>query len=41
LATAYGYEIDIVRERPAFVEALISKDRDQVLLQWTCEASDL
>ena len=41
LLEAHGYEIGIVRERPAFVEALITKDRDQVLLQWTCEASDL
>ena len=39
LLEAHGYEIGIVRERPAFVEALIAKDRDQVLLQWTCDSA--
>jgi hypothetical protein len=39
LLEAHGYEIGIVRERPAFVEALITKDRDQVLLQWTCDSA--
>jgi hypothetical protein len=29
LLEAHGYEIGIVRERPAFVEALITKDRDR------------
>lgn len=33
------YTIQIVRERPLFVEAIVSRDTQSVLLQWTCDSA--
>jgi len=33
------YAIDIIRERATFIEALVSKNRDKVILQWTCDSA--
>ena len=34
-----GFEIEIVQERPAFVEALVRGDADSVLLQWAHDSA--
>jgi hypothetical protein len=39
LLAANKYEIRMVRERPTFVEAIVSKDADNVILQWTCDST--
>jgi len=39
LLETHGFKIRIVRERPAFVEAIIARDCSQVLLQWTCDSA--
>jgi hypothetical protein len=39
LLETHGFKIRIVRERPAFAEAIIARDCSQVLLQWTCDSA--
>jgi hypothetical protein len=39
LLQATGHRIDILRERPAYVEALVSKGEGRVLIQWTCDSA--
>ena len=39
LLRASGYSVDVRRERPAFIEALIAKGEDSVLLQWTRDSA--
>ncbi|MCP5008015.1 MAG: hypothetical protein GY941_29385 [Planctomycetes bacterium] len=34
-----NYRIEIIRERQSFIEALISKDHEKTLMQWTCDSS--
>ncbi len=34
-----GYHVEVVRERPSFVEALVRMDDDAVLLQWTHDSA--
>lgn len=39
LLTANNYKVQIVRERPAFIEAIIIKNDENVLMQWTCDSA--
>ena len=39
LLLAGGYQVEVRRERPAFVEALVSKERESVLLEWTVDSA--
>ncbi len=34
-----AYRIEIIRERQTFIEALISKDDQHVLMQWTSDST--
>jgi len=34
-----GYEIEVVRERPAFVEAIVRRGAESVILQWTHDSA--
>ena len=34
-----GYEIEVVRERPAFVEAIVRREGESVILQWTHDSA--
>jgi hypothetical protein len=34
-ALGSGYEIEVVRERPTFVEAIVRRGTEAVILQWT------
>lgn len=34
-----GYEIEVVRERPAFVEAIVRRGTESVILQWTHDSA--
>ncbi len=34
-----GYQIDIRRERPTFVEALVARDDETVVLEWVCDSA--
>jgi hypothetical protein len=34
-----GYTVKVLRERPAFVEALVAAAGDQVLIRWTCDSA--
>ncbi|MBC8443167.1 hypothetical protein H8D79_00425 [PVC group bacterium] len=34
-----GYALDVIRERPAFVEAIVSRGEERVLMQWTCDSA--
>lgn len=36
---ASGHSIEVIRERPAFVEAIVRRGRDSVLLQWTHDSA--
>jgi hypothetical protein len=38
LATA-GFGIDVIRERPSFVEAMVTRDSETVLVQWTRDSA--
>lgn len=33
------YDIEIIRERPTFIEAIVSKTDKKVILQWTCDSA--
>ncbi|MFA7172088.1 MAG: hypothetical protein WC340_01530 [Kiritimatiellia bacterium] len=35
----HGYNVDVVREAPSFVEAFVSKGGDQVILQWVRDSA--
>lgn len=39
LLDANGYRVDIVRERPTFVEATARKEDESVLVQWTSDSA--
>lgn len=39
LLEANKYEIRMVRERSTFIEAIVSKDAEDVILQWTCDSA--
>ncbi|MBN1422922.1 nucleotidyl transferase AbiEii/AbiGii toxin family protein [Candidatus Fermentibacteria bacterium] len=39
LLTERGYAVEIVRERPSFVEALVRKGGESVLMQWTQDSA--
>jgi len=39
LLVSGGYEVSPIRERPAFVEALIRRAGDQVIVQWTRDSA--
>ncbi len=39
LLEAHQYSISVVRERPSFVEALVSRDDETLLLQWACDSA--
>ncbi len=34
-----GLALDVIRERPAFVEAIVSRGGERVLLQWACDSA--
>ena len=34
-----GYEIEVVRERPTFVEAIVRRRTESVILQWTHDSA--
>ncbi len=34
-----GYDVGVVRERPAYVEAVVSKSLGSVVMQWTCDSA--
>ena len=34
-----GYAIDVVRENPSFVEVVVQKNKDQVLIQWVRDSA--
>jgi hypothetical protein len=36
---AHGYEIEVRRERPTFVEALVRRERETVILEWVCDSA--
>ena len=39
LLVAAGYEVRVVRERPFFVEALVSRDEGRVLMEWARDSA--
>jgi hypothetical protein len=39
LLADHGYSVQVVRERPAYVEALAARDGESVLMQWTCDSA--
>lgn len=39
LLSAHGFRVEVLRERPAFVEAVISKDDERILMQWSCDSA--
>lgn len=39
LLQGHGYEIRAVHERPGYVEAIVSKGQDSVLMQWTRDSA--
>lgn len=39
LLTSHGYSIDILRERTSFIEAMISLEQDEVLMQWARDSA--
>jgi hypothetical protein len=39
LLLSSGYKVDVRRERPAFVEAVVSKARGSVLLEWAVDSA--
>ena len=39
LLTHDGYSLDVIREAPAYVEALVSKGTDRVIVQWLRESA--
>jgi hypothetical protein len=36
---SHGYELEIRRERPTFVEAVARKEGDAVVLEWLCDSA--
>ena len=39
LLEQHGYNLEIIRERPSFIEAMISDECDKVIMQWTCDSA--
>ena len=39
LLLRHGYDLSLVRERPAFVEAVVERDGDRVLVQWAADSA--
>lgn len=39
LLAANGYEVSVVRERPAYVEAVVSRENVSVLIEWTRDSA--
>jgi hypothetical protein len=39
LLSARGYEVSVQRERVGFVEALVMRRKDRVVLQWTADSA--
>jgi hypothetical protein len=39
LLAAEGFQVDVVRERPSFVEAVVSRSIDRVLVQWAADSA--
>jgi hypothetical protein len=39
LLTESGFQVQVLRERPSFVEAKISRGRDSVLMQWSRDSA--
>jgi hypothetical protein len=39
LLTHDGYSLDVIREAPSYVEALVSKETERVIVQWLRESA--
>ncbi len=39
LLQSHGYEVRSIHERPGYVEAVVSKGQDAVLMQWTRDSA--
>ncbi len=39
LLAGEGFEVEVLRERPTFVEALVRRREDSVLMQWACDSA--
>ena len=39
LLASNKYDIRMLRERPTFIEAIVSKDTENIVLQWTCDST--
>jgi hypothetical protein len=39
LLQSHGYEVQSIHERPGYVEAVVSKGSDTVLMQWTRDSA--
>jgi hypothetical protein len=39
LLKRHGYQVDVLREAPAYIEALVHDERDRVLLQWVRDSA--
>lgn len=39
LFAKHGYSIEVLRERPTFVEAVVRRDRQSVIVQWVCDSA--
>jgi len=39
LLIGHGYALDVRRERPAFVEAVVGRGDERLLLQWVCDSA--
>ena len=35
--TTHGYEVEVRRERPTFVEAVVRRGAESVVLEWVCD----
>lgn len=36
---SHGYDVEVRRERPTFVEALVRRDQQAVVLEWVCDSA--
>jgi hypothetical protein len=39
LLCSAGYTVDLIRDHPAFIEVMVSRDEEQVLLQWVRDSA--
>jgi hypothetical protein len=39
LFSQHGYDVKVVRERPTFVEAMLARDDQHVIVQWVCDSA--